>query len=400
VLLLGGSSVEVTTSYYLLRPPPGPGRRRKKGKRGKEGNGVYPFLAVLGIHFRASPALASVVAHHTALGTVQQTIETLALRGIRLDPKTVSRIAQRVAERGLAYREWLTEQCKKLKCCVFTAAGKRIVIGVDGGRLRTRVARRGRRKGNGRKGFHALWREPKVFVIYEIDAKGRKKKRGLVRYDATMEKADQVFEILAATLIAIGADRATEWVFVGDGADWIWDRVPALVEKVGFDAKKVTEVVDYYHASQRLHVIAAAKRGWSEQRRVQWIRRMTKLLRQGQIDSLLKEARELCVGRQARALRSLLTYFDNHKARMRYNIFKQKRIPLGSGAVESGVRRIVNLRLKGNGIFWTARNAEGILHLRAQVLAGQWPAFIRCVMQHEVFWHHAEERETAYRKAA
>jgi hypothetical protein len=28
-------------------------------------------------------------------------------------------------------------------------------------------------------------------------------------------------------------------------------------------------------------------------------------------------------------------------------------LPIGSGAVESGIRRVVNLRLKGNGIFWT-----------------------------------------------
>lgn len=75
-------------------------------------------------------------------------------------------------------------------------------------------------------------------------------------------------------------------------------------------------------------------------------------------------------GPAGRTTRSLLKYFETHKERMRYNVLKQKLIPLGSGAVESGARRIVNLRLKGNGIFWTARNAEGILRLRAQVPAG------------------------------
>lgn len=387
ITLLGGSTVEVTTPYFLVRPPSHPGHKRKKGRRGKEGNGVYPRLAVLGIHFRASPALASVVAHHTALGTVQQTIETLSLRGIRLDPKSVSRIAQRVAERGLAYRDWLTEQSENLKRCSFSAAGKRLVIGIDGGRLRTRVARRGRRKANGRRGFRPEWREPKVFVIYEIDAKGRKMKGGLVRYDATMKNADQLFEILAAVLVAIGADRALEWTVVCDGADWIWDRVQALVEKVGFDPAKVSEVVDFYHASQRLYTIASMKHGWNEQRRAQWVRHTKKLLRHGKIEALLEAADRLCVGPRARAIRSLLTYFETHKERMRYQSFRQKRVPLGSGAVESGVRRVVNLRLKGNGIFWSERNAEGILHLRAQLLAGRWHDFVRTVMQHEVFWH-------------
>ena len=40
------------------------------------------------------------------------------------------------------------------------------------------------------------------------------------------------------------------------------------------------------------------------------------------------------------------------------------------------MRRIVNLRLKGNGIFWTLPNAEGILHLRSQLVANRWHQFI------------------------
>lgn len=399
VSFLGGSSVEIMTPYYLLRPPPGPGRKRGRGRRGKEGNGVYPRLAALGIHFRTSPALASVVAHHTALGTVQQTVETLALRGIQMDPKTVSRVAQRVAERGLTYRTSLTEQGEGLRGTSELVAGKRIAIGIDGGRVRTRVERRGRRKENGRRGFEAEWREPKVFVVYEIDEKGRKARRGVVRYDATMEKADSVFAMLAALLISIGADRAGEWIFVGDGAEWIWERVPALVAAVGFDMAKVTEVVDFYHASQRLHAIAAAMKGWSEQRRAKWVRRMAKLLRQGSIDAIIAAASSLCKGRYARSTRSLIGYFETHKQRMRYAVYKKMRIPLGSGAVESGVRRIVNLRLKGNGIFWTVNNAEGILHLRAQVLSGEWETFIKCVMKHEVFWHQNTDSLCA-RKAA
>jgi hypothetical protein len=36
---------------------------------------------------------------------------------------------------------------------------------------------------------------------------------------------------------------------------------------------------------------------------------------------------------------------------------------LGSGAIESSIRRVINLRLKGNGIFWLEENAEAILAL-------------------------------------
>ena len=45
---------------------------------------------------------------------------------------------------------------------------------------------------------------------------------------------------------------------------------------------------------------------------------------------------------------------------------------MGSGAVESAVRRLVNLRIKGNGITWRKENAEGMLALRAAAITDRW----------------------------
>jgi len=42
------------------------------------------------------------------------------------------------------------------------------------------------------------------------------------------------------------------------------------------------------------------------------------------------------------------------------------------GAVESAIRRVVNLRLKGPCIFWCKESAEAILMLRSYHKAGRW----------------------------
>jgi hypothetical protein len=318
------------------------------------------------------------------MGTVEQSLETLTERGIRLDRKTISRLAQRFAERALGYRDWLEQQSQPRPNA--WARGRRLVVGVDGGRIRTRVPRKGKPRANGRRGFNAAWREPKVFVIYAVDEKGRKVKGGGLHYDATLGDADRLFQILAAVLIAIGAREATEWIFVGDGADWIWDRIAGLVTKVGFDATKVVEVLDFYHACEYLYEIASSVHDWNEAARNKWYHRMRHKLRHGSVDAVIAEARKLRVGRRAAKLKGPIKYFEERRHRMLYASWAERGIPLGSGAVESAVRRIVNLRLKGNGIFWTPGNAEGILHLRAQVLAGHWNEFIRIVLDHEVFW--------------
>ncbi|NJM66143.1 MAG: hypothetical protein HC851_11055 [Acaryochloris sp. RU_4_1] len=56
------------------------------------------------------------------------------------------------------------------------------------------------------------------------------------------------------------------------------------------------------------------------------------------------------------------------------------KLPIGSGAIESLIRQVVNLRLKGNGKFWLPENAEIILHGRCQWAAGQWEQFCQRIL--------------------
>jgi len=57
---------------------------------------------------------------------------------------------------------------------------------------------------------------------------------------------------------------------------------------------------------------------------------------------------------------------------LKYPTFRSLGLPLGSGAIESHIRRVVNLRLKGNSIYWREDGGEAILQIRAQVLTNRW----------------------------
>jgi hypothetical protein len=52
-------------------------------------------------------------------------------------------------------------------------AGKRVVISLDGGRLRIRSTKRGKKTKKGRSRYHTYWWEPKLLVIYVVNGKGR-----------------------------------------------------------------------------------------------------------------------------------------------------------------------------------------------------------------------------------
>ncbi|MCG8553771.1 MAG: hypothetical protein MJD61_00560, partial [Proteobacteria bacterium] len=44
----------------------------------------------------------------------------------------------------------------------------------------------------------------------------------------------------------------------------IWERVEPLVEALGIERHKVAQVVDYYHATEKLNEIAAIPVTWSK----------------------------------------------------------------------------------------------------------------------------------------
>ena len=80
-------------------------------------------------------------------------------------------------------------------------------------------------------------------------------------------------------------------------------------------------------------------------------------------------------------LRREHNYFLKNKEHIRYNEFVRQKLPLGSGSVESAIRRVINLRLKGAGMFWLKDNAEAFPHLRRQTRSGNWNAFFYKAIQ-------------------
>ena len=61
-----------------------------------------------------------------------------------------------------------------------------------------------------------------------------------------------------------------------------------------------------------------------------------------------------------------------NQSRMCYDFIAASGLPIGSGAMESAIRRVVNLRLKGASIYWLEDTAEAMLLLRSFYKSGRW----------------------------
>ena len=369
VQVLDGGNASVKTPYATPPPPPAsqPGRRRAVGRRGPTGNGAYPVLAQLGFLGRLSPALASDVARAAAeLASYVEAEESLKVRGVNIDDKTVRYIAYRVADAGLEARLEETVETEELK-------GKRVVVALDGGRLRTRVSgKRGRRReATGARRYETPWKEPQLLAIYTVDENG-KKTADRPWYEATMAGWNALFRIAARLLRRLGAKHAAELVVCGDGARNIWNRVDGLLSKIEIDRSRVQLFADFWHAVEYITKAADLVHDWTPEQRARWRRARRRELFNGKVELVIQHIETLSVGRRATAVKKVANYFRKRIHLMRYDVLRAAKLPIGSGAVESAIRRVINLRLKGPGCFWELPNAERMLLLRCRLKSGRW----------------------------
>jgi hypothetical protein len=373
VTLLGGRQVRLTGLEYLKRNTRRKQRGRPRTKRGKGGTGLYPTLAALGICFGVTPALAGEICAQVAdSDSVRSARSALGRRDIDLGHKQTLRIVNAFAGRAVAQRQAWLEQARQRRPASSLAKGMRVVIATDGGRLRERLYKPGRRRASGHRSYDAPWREPKLLTIYLINDKAEVIHEFRPVIDGTMGDCDAIFPMMTGYLRALGADQAKQLIIMGDGAKWIWERAEDLAKDVGIDRQKVVEVVDYYHATEKLNEIAAIPGNWSKAEKKQWLRRAEKLLYDGETEQLAAHIDDLAVGRRAKKIRALVPYFTGNHDRMQYRSFAARHIPRGSGAVESAMRRVINLRLKSNAKFWKEENAEGMILLRSYLKAGRF----------------------------
>ncbi len=54
-----------------------------------------------------------------------------------------------------------------------------------------------------------------------------------------------------------------------------------------------------------------------------------------------------------------LKLFQGEQGEDDIRFFWSKKLPIGSGPMESGIRQVVNMRLKSAGMFWKKENSEG-----------------------------------------
>lgn len=146
-------------------------------------------------------------------------------------------------------------------------------------------------------------------------------------------------------------------------------------------------IVDYYHAAQRIWIMAEVLFGRENRAGRTWARRMCRLLKKpsGPFRVLhsaaaLKKRRKLSASRAAE-YRKAYKYIRCRTQLMQYHDYKRLNLPIGSGVTEAACKTVVTQRLKLSGMRWTQDGAQAILNLRVALLSGIWQALYRKLLE-------------------
>ena len=349
--------------------------------------GFCPFLRWLGMSEGLTPSVWSHITQYGAIaGSFEAARKILIDWGIYISLKRIERLTYKFGKIGINLRnKKLTELQEGSLSTDNILKDQRVVIAVDGGRTRIRIPKKGRRRAStNRRGFTGEWIEPKLLTIYVVNSQGQKVKTSEIPIinDGTYQGYQGFLQILEMYLVSFGISQAKQVLFIADGAEWIWKHIPPLLDRLGCPSETY-QLFDFYHVTEHLQIFADVA-FTEEQERKAWFQKSRKVLKKGKALTLVQEMDKF-IARAAEHDSKILAKQRDYllrayrEGRLNYSKVLARKLPIGSGAIESLIRQVVNLRMKGNSKFWLKENAEIMLHLRCQWIAGNWHNFCNSI---------------------
>jgi len=229
--------------------------------------------------------------------------------------------------------------------------------------------------------LHGQWAEAKTLVLGTVSEPFLKDGELRVRtselsYFSRLTDHDSFGRLALVETHRRGTERAGTVCAVNDGAEW----EQKFVDLHRADAVRI---LDFPHAAGYVAQAGQAVFGEGTEEVKQWLKVQLHELKWGDPDKVLGKIRGLrddlasqgegeAVQAKIKVVKESLEYLEKRREQIRYAEFLAAGYPIGSGAVESGNKLVVEARLKGAGMHWARGHVDGMLALRNVLCSGRW----------------------------
>jgi hypothetical protein len=340
----------------------------------KGGGSWIPLDERLGIHKEHTPGLQYILSGFTAREVYQGSLDwfhqifrpdgkdLVSMRkALDMDyelGEKLERRRQQETEAVLTKGEVLEEQRPILGT---------MAVSIDAGKVREKLGERVTAEGE--KKYEIGFRDVKVAAISEVfwDAKREEAYCSNHSYVGGIEHADEFFPRVWVEMCRRGVNRPSgKCAFLGDGATWIWDRVPDIAPATS------VLILDFFHACEHVSDICKELDGEGSEACGERFERWRLMLLAGGVETFLVELKQLheeCGGGTKRAdfLLGQIKYFTDNRERMHYDEYRAQRLPIGSGTIESCCKNVIAGRMKRGGMTWSPGGADGMVQIRCSL---------------------------------
>jgi hypothetical protein len=220
----------------------------------------------------------------------------------------------------------------------------------------------------------STWRENKTVIAFtNRDIIKRKDGGNSIinkEYAAFIGSAEDFKGYVLNVAVKAGYGQIENVVIIADGAQWIRNMANELFP----DA---VQILDLYHLKENIYTYAKHKFSQDEKKYVPWAETLIDKIEKGETDNMLgifPKEETLPAG-----VVNLRTYLKNNIDRINYPEYKRNGYFVGSGAIESANKVVVQRRLKQAGMRWSVDGAQALLSLRAKVESNLWEHEVRAL---------------------
>lgn len=259
---------------------------------------------------------------------------------------------------GKAYEEYQTAEVERLEktCPPVAKSPQKMFLSVDGAMVPL---------------VGGEWAEVKTLTIGEIQKPVLEQGEWAVHsknhsYFSRMTESSLFRRLALVETHTRSIEKAKVVAAVTDGAEWEQGFID-------FHCPQAERILDFPHAAERVSQIGQALWGEESEQTKKWLGNQLHQLKHDGPSALLSEVGALKSQKPTlEILQKNQAYLEKRIDHMQYPHYRSQHLPIGSGAMESGNKVVVEARLKGAGMHWASPHVNPMLALRNIFCSERW----------------------------
>ncbi len=200
------------------------------------------------------------------------------------------------------------------------------------------------------------WQETKVGRVFQASHYIEKEEhRWKIQASQYIAKRGYYGEFTTDFERMLPPSSACKKIFVTDGATWIGQWIARQYEGA-------VHIIDFFHVCEKLASVAPKNDS-------NWLAKQKEAMLNSEVENVLVAVKAL--PGQGDIIQTLIAYLENHKHQMDYRYYRAQGWMIGSGAIESTHRTLLQVRMKRSGQRWANHGCDKMIKLRVAYKNGR-----------------------------